>query len=353
MKLIKQANGKRTIKMSKSEWLSMGKTAGWIIDDPVLASLWRTDHNDSDLESQLRKLYELNYKYEVLKSFPFTGYPKRKENTVLRMEKEILKPLVFVKDTLVILFERWLASHALTDSAEWAEARIRDDAETGHGDFEQTIRGMLMEMSQYNPQYKINRDHGDTGWLMSHLSDVLAAMGMRKYQSVDEKLQELKEQEQNDLEIDQGGYEEGTEDYQYFIDQLEYLENKTLADYLDNGYPLEHLMSDDILKDIYQDYIFPFWYNHWGDRGIDETREVVEEAYDRLQSINGQDLSNDLVNLNIALNTAHQSGSMLDYMDIYTEHSLDKNTLDELSNLDDQIPAWDNDLREIGVQVSS
>ena len=30
MKLIKQANGKTTIKMSKSEWLEMGKKAGWL-----------------------------------------------------------------------------------------------------------------------------------------------------------------------------------------------------------------------------------------------------------------------------------------------------------------------------------
>ena len=30
MKLQKTANGKQTIKMSKSEWLGIGKTAGWL-----------------------------------------------------------------------------------------------------------------------------------------------------------------------------------------------------------------------------------------------------------------------------------------------------------------------------------
>jgi hypothetical protein len=30
MKLVKQASGKTTIKMSKSEWLDMGKKAGWM-----------------------------------------------------------------------------------------------------------------------------------------------------------------------------------------------------------------------------------------------------------------------------------------------------------------------------------
>jgi hypothetical protein len=30
MKLVKQANGKTTIKMSKRQWLDMGKKAGWL-----------------------------------------------------------------------------------------------------------------------------------------------------------------------------------------------------------------------------------------------------------------------------------------------------------------------------------
>lgn len=34
MKLIKQANGKRTIKMSKSEWTDIGKKAGWMDENP-------------------------------------------------------------------------------------------------------------------------------------------------------------------------------------------------------------------------------------------------------------------------------------------------------------------------------
>ena len=30
MKLIKQANGKTTVKMSQREWVEMGKEAGWV-----------------------------------------------------------------------------------------------------------------------------------------------------------------------------------------------------------------------------------------------------------------------------------------------------------------------------------
>ena len=48
MKVIKQANGKKTLKMSKSEWLTMGKKAGWVeadLDDDMFSA-----HNESDPE---------------------------------------------------------------------------------------------------------------------------------------------------------------------------------------------------------------------------------------------------------------------------------------------------------------
>lgn len=40
MKLIKQANGKTTVKMSQSEWETMGKKAGWMKE---AASPWDYD----------------------------------------------------------------------------------------------------------------------------------------------------------------------------------------------------------------------------------------------------------------------------------------------------------------------
>jgi hypothetical protein len=35
MKLIKQANGKTTVKMSKRQWLDMGKKAGWLNKEAI------------------------------------------------------------------------------------------------------------------------------------------------------------------------------------------------------------------------------------------------------------------------------------------------------------------------------
>ena len=48
MKLIKTANGSKTIKINKKEWQSIGKTAGWmkkaqIMDDEIMKILQNTD----------------------------------------------------------------------------------------------------------------------------------------------------------------------------------------------------------------------------------------------------------------------------------------------------------------------
>jgi len=48
MKIIKTASGKKTIKMSKSEWESIGKKAGWIKEARVGGIIETTVYLDSD-----------------------------------------------------------------------------------------------------------------------------------------------------------------------------------------------------------------------------------------------------------------------------------------------------------------
>jgi hypothetical protein len=46
MKLIKQASGKTTIKMSKKEWFSLGKKAGWLSKKAQSYDSWKTTPDD-------------------------------------------------------------------------------------------------------------------------------------------------------------------------------------------------------------------------------------------------------------------------------------------------------------------
>jgi len=63
MKIVKTASGKQTIKMSKSEWQSIGKTAGWVedrLDLPI--------HEDEKIE-EVEKVEEV----ETNDDRPFTA----------------------------------------------------------------------------------------------------------------------------------------------------------------------------------------------------------------------------------------------------------------------------------------
>jgi len=46
MKIIKTASGKQTIKISKSEWLDIGKKAGWV--KSAERSNWSQNYTDDD-----------------------------------------------------------------------------------------------------------------------------------------------------------------------------------------------------------------------------------------------------------------------------------------------------------------
>lgn len=60
MKLIKTASGKQQIKMSREEWESIGKTAGW--DKEEVPSSFLSKHEQKALEA-LREQDALNRKY--------------------------------------------------------------------------------------------------------------------------------------------------------------------------------------------------------------------------------------------------------------------------------------------------
>ena len=51
--------------------------------------------------------------------------------------------------------------------------------------------------------------------------------------------------------------------------------------------------------------------------------------------------------LNIALNQAHQTGSMIEY--VYEEYGVSKRDLDNLSNQD--VSIWDKELKFIGLYI--
>ena len=87
---------------------------------------------------------------------------------------------------------------------------------------------------------------------------------------------------------------------------------------------------------------------------IDQTRKNIEYVYENLSKANESNLGDLISWTNVALNTAHQNGSILDYI---TEEDIDfkgknwyMNKFLQALTDGEFINIWDNELKEIGME---
>ena len=88
--------------------------------------------------------------------------------------------------------------------------------------------------------------------------------------------------------------------------------------------------------------------------GIDTTRELAEEAYEGLVSANTFEEFH--LALEVAIQTCHQNGSMLEYLEQYggEEYGSDPSEIEDIMNelTEGKSNAnWDKQLKEVGVKV--
>lgn len=66
---------------------------------------------DESFSSKLKLLYELEYKYNMIKTRPFSGFVNRKENILARLEFDLYKVMKDVNDELYWFYNEWLEEH--------------------------------------------------------------------------------------------------------------------------------------------------------------------------------------------------------------------------------------------------
>jgi hypothetical protein len=369
---IKQRNEERAKKAPVGEFVSREQADEWIRQERERrfsssnwyklhkeAQIWKTDCDlsyDSEIEKHLCTLYELEYKYNTMKLNGFSGHPKRKMVMLSKLRSAAEPSLEYVKTALTKLYEKWLGAHAITNPEEWAIARVRGNLETGMK-MDEAIEIMLGEYFRYTDgnSFYFSQEAKRRMKMESTLLNFLNQLSTSGDPALNNLEEGLKQDRLNDIADQMSYVEEDSEEYQWLEQQQEQVENNeyNLSDYLD-GYGTEMvstMIDEDILISMYENFVFPAWYNKWKAEGIDGTRELVEEAYERIKSIGQGDFSEDLTNINIALHTSHQTGDMIEYMWEYAGEELDKNFLDDLSEIDERlIEEWDQQLREVGVQ---
>ena len=323
------------------------------------AQIWNIE-SDGSFTEELRRLYELEYKYSFLsKSDVFTtnkndlqfkGMPERRENILKNLEIQLRQAIDNVARPLLATFGKWLEKHALLEPEIWATHRVEDLIEN----FD-TSESLLIILEEYRKYYPSNLPPKFNDMLMDVLNNIQEAPNFMKM------IQFLKDGQKEGLREDmeyEGKSEEEIEN------TLTGIDNENPDDFLLNNIDVSSsakefaswmeslanfgLDTRGLIVEFYKIAIFPHWLDYWRNQGIEETRENIQNTYNNLLTIDSVPINQAIVYINIAINTNHQSGSMLEYLEEDIGEFDVSNTMSELSNTN-QYKNWTKQLKEVGV----
>lgn len=304
------------------------------------SQVWSVSYDTYLLGSAIEALYEITYKYQTMIKHDFAGHPTRYQNILQNLEKTGRQIIFDITNTLREVFARWLEYHALLNPHTWAYKRLEeheesvgDDASAYYSFIMNTVGGVKIQeneivdaISHYIRQNK-----------MPHLAEYLNLFKNDIIESLVEDDSERREEiteETNNMDFD--------DIYYTYFNDLE-----TLLQEADSRYE-----ARGVVLDIASTVLFDIWYGKWKPQGIDKTRERVQKAYDMIGQLKSMPFSQALATINIIINTAHQTGGMVDYITQQTgDHEQELLTLlEDLSNRSD-FSKWDAQLREVGVKI--
>jgi len=329
-----------------------------------LAQVWNVP-TDGTFRADVSRVYELEYKRALIKNNGFSGMDKRRDNIINQIELELAKSILAVEEPLKKTFETWLASHAITNQEEWAEARVKGGDDGSTDSDSNQILDALNEYSRYAPHSSLPKDNA--------LQKILSKADQRPQDFPNlSKLLDIFAEDRRMYLYDEltNGIERFNEDngtaFSSENDAEEWIEsqnaetlNISLSDSISDTSELIQIAENlgierDIAKDLYSGGAFEVWYDHWGPRGIDETRETVEKVYQLL--LNAKTIDQKISSVNAALNCSHQTGSMLDHLQNYgnLNEEIDSSDMKKhLQSLTDGVnnEDWENHMRQTGVKV--
>jgi len=302
---------------------------------------WHKLPLDDDLMGKIEAIYELEFKYYTLKNNPskWNGHPKRYDNILSKMEEMIKEVASEIADDLIEVFEGWLSKHAITNPDEWAKARHKEAEEIGDNEME-------MIRDEYEYYSSENFYESAVAEIYKAIEDMSNLKGWLEEWGREEKDRLISDREKNEEEYDE--------------DEFDYLDDakKVWANIVDDYGEKEVFnlipdwIKDDVTFMLYENLVFPVWFKKWSAEGIEDTRDRVEETTEILYNISSQSVSNigDItVGINRALNEAHQTGEMLEY--VRMRHDISKSKLDALSNR--EVDDWKGELGDMGLKVAS
>jgi hypothetical protein len=342
-----------------------------------IAQIWNLTESDvfiNQFESDLQDLYKLEYMWSMINQRPFNGLEQRRQNISNNLRDNLNVVADEVKSALSGVFYKWLSSHALLEPATWARSRV-DELTEWHsvGDVFDSMLGEYMNYSVGNEDKRRMQMHSPRNYASLQNKSIremlnFASMNMDKMpyfqQSFEEALEGHREMLRDDLISE--GFEDFSErwgnEFQSEDEAAAYIKNISIDDvdldslyYFEGASEMSEFVSNsvdpvEILIEFYEHCVFPLWYRHWKEEGIDETRATIEQINSRLESASAENTQEFMIAVNLALNAAHQTGAMTDYIENDTGASNIESLLNDLSS-GSEVPIWDQQLRAVGVQL--
>jgi hypothetical protein len=322
------------------------------------AAIWNVNYNIDSICEMLTALYELTYKYQTLQIYPFNGHPRRKENILRATEQNARQVIYDLSGILIPVFENWLSSHALLSPIRWAEKRLEESVDAYDVDPE-NLASLISDLCNIHRE---KRNFNITPYLpqmdepvRSGAAKTLSLFFNQAKRDVAEADLENALYENNRLDpSEQRSEEEITQEINSRTEEMEF------SDYLSDYYSddletfFQHVSQFANIEEMAKEFLaflcFPIWYGYWQPQGIDDTRKRIEITYELLKQIDSQPITQALASINIVLNTAHQTGDMLDYISEVTNESVKeiRGTMDSLSIATNH-SQWDKELSAVGV----
>jgi len=324
------------------------------------ANIWNININSP--HEYIISLYQLEYYKTMMERSNI--FPKRKENILNQINKKLLDVSKNVKNILIKVFKNWLDDHALLNPDLWSRKVLEREYSSGYnyssiltsimyyyiGLFkDESINtskfiSKIIRHAVHNPEKYSEFSKYINNFINGYKLNVLMEdLNDEGYEEFGERYnQEFKNREEAEEFINSMDIQElDVEDMLYFEDTEDFV------NMLENN----NIDVEKVIKEILKNICFPIWYSHWKERGIENTRKIIENVYKDLLNLNINNTENVISTINIALNTAHQGGMMSEYFD---ELDYKKNPIDETLELLTSgyfVPEWNEDLKDIGVNV--
>ena len=330
-----------------------------------IAQIWQHKGSGS-FEDNLISLYEFEYKYATVNA-KLNATTQRKENILNNLKVAFTESAQEVVEVLLKTFNNWLEGHALLDPDLWAKQRASTlDPAIEEGSWEHKFDLVLSEYARYaysnlpGGYYKMPMSTQFSNFIKAafknidnlpvlksfmentllpehrnYLLETLESEGLKEFNASQWKKFRSKQQAENYIEKITMDAVDIDDLFYTFMPDKESFDN-VLAN---SG------MENEVLQELFKVLVFPLWKAHWIALGIDETRNNVQEIYDSLNSINYSNLGNTSAIINIALNAAHQNGSMIEYIEEITGEDGLKSVLDGLTR-GDYAHDWNEELKK-------